>query len=187
MIALPSSAWVPTTISTVPSARPFLVSDMSFEVTRREACRTTMGSPLKRSEKVLKCWRASSVVGTTTATCLPFSATAKAARMRHLGLAEADIAADQPVHRVAGAEIVEHRIDGGVLVLGLLIGEAGAELVIEPGRRHQDRGASLSWRSAATLMSSAAISRMRLRIFALRACQPPPPSRSSCASVSSEP
>ena len=27
---------------------------------------------------------------------------------RHLGLAEADIAAHQPVHRLAGAEIVEH-------------------------------------------------------------------------------
>ena len=27
---------------------------------------------------------------------------------RHLGLAEADVAADQPVHRLAGAEVVEH-------------------------------------------------------------------------------
>ena len=32
------------------------------------------------AEKVLKCWRASSVVGTTTATCLPFIAATKAAR-----------------------------------------------------------------------------------------------------------
>ncbi len=30
--------------------------------------------------KVLKCWRASSVVGTTTATCLPLIAATKAAR-----------------------------------------------------------------------------------------------------------
>ncbi len=48
--------------------------------TRREACATFTGKPLKRSVKVLWCWRASSVVGTTTATCLPSSATAKAAR-----------------------------------------------------------------------------------------------------------
>ncbi len=50
---------------------------------------------------------------------------------RDLGLAEADIAADQPVHRPAGGEVVEHRLDGGLLVLGLLEGEAGAELVVD--------------------------------------------------------
>ena len=49
---------------------------------------------------------------------------------RHLGLAEADVAADQPVHRPAGGQIVEHVGDGGVLVVGLLVGEAGAELVV---------------------------------------------------------
>ena len=37
------------------------------------------GRPLKRSVKVAKCWRASSVVGTTTATWKPASAAAKAA------------------------------------------------------------------------------------------------------------
>jgi hypothetical protein len=31
---------------------------------------------------------------------------------RHFGLAEADIAADQPVHRLAGDQIVDHGIDG---------------------------------------------------------------------------
>ena len=54
---------------------------------------------------------------------------------RHLGLAEADVAADQPVHRPAGGEIVEHVVDGASLVLGLLVGEAGAELVVEALRR----------------------------------------------------
>ena len=38
------------------------------------------GRPLKRAWKVAKCWRASSVVGTTTATCLPFMAATKAER-----------------------------------------------------------------------------------------------------------
>ena len=51
---------------------------------------------------------------------------------RHLGLAEADVAADQPIHRPAGGEVAEHRGDGGLLVVGLLVGKAGAELVVEP-------------------------------------------------------
>ena len=51
---------------------------------------------------------------------------------RHLGLAESDVAADQPVHRPAGGEIAEHRVDRGLLVVGLLVGKAGAEFVIGP-------------------------------------------------------
>ena len=56
---------------------------------------------------------------------------------RHLGLAEADIAADQPVHRPAGSEIGQHRLDGAQLILGLLEREAGGELVVEPLRQLQ--------------------------------------------------
>jgi hypothetical protein len=58
---------------------------------------------------------------------------------RHFGLAEADIAAHQPVHRLAGAEIVEHRVDDGLLILGLVVGEAGAELLIHAVRHGQAR------------------------------------------------
>ncbi len=50
---------------------------------------------------------------------------------RHLGLAEADVAADQPVHRPAAFEILQRGRDGAELVLGFLIGEARAELVID--------------------------------------------------------
>ena len=50
---------------------------------------------------------------------------------RHLGLAEADVAADQPVHRAAELEILQRRVDRAELVLGFLIGEARAELVID--------------------------------------------------------
>ena len=56
---------------------------------------------------------------------------------RDLGLAEADIAADQPVHRVARREIVEDRLDRAGLILGLVIGEARGELLVEPRRRGQ--------------------------------------------------
>ena len=49
---------------------------------------------------------------------------------RHLGLAEPDVAADQPVHRPAAFEVLQRGIDRAELVLGLLIGEARAEFVI---------------------------------------------------------
>ena len=49
---------------------------------------------------------------------------------RHFGLAEADVAADQPVHHLARGQIVEHRRDRRELVLGLVVGETRRELVI---------------------------------------------------------
>ena len=52
----------------------------SLVAIRREAWAMRTGRPLKRSVKVAKCWRASSVVGTTTATWKPSSAATKAAR-----------------------------------------------------------------------------------------------------------
>ena len=58
---------------------------------------------------------------------------------RHLGLAEADIAADQAVHGAAAGEIVEHRADRGRLVVGLLVREARRELVIDAVGRVQHR------------------------------------------------
>ena len=49
---------------------------------------------------------------------------------RHFGLAETDIAAHQTIHRPSRGEIVERGIDRALLVFGLLIREAGAELII---------------------------------------------------------
>ena len=49
---------------------------------------------------------------------------------RDLGLAEADVAAHQPVHRLARLEVFEDVLDRSVLVVGLLIGEAVDELRI---------------------------------------------------------
>ena len=59
---------------------------------------------------------------------------------RDLGLAEADVAADQPIHRPARREIVDRRLDRLRLVLRLVIGEARAEFVVEPLGRDQPRG-----------------------------------------------
>jgi hypothetical protein len=52
---------------------------------------------------------------------------------RDLGLAEPNVAADQAVHRTAGAEIGEHRRDRRLLIVGLLIRKSGAELVVKAG------------------------------------------------------
>ncbi len=49
---------------------------------------------------------------------------------RHFRLAEADVAANQPVHRPAGAEVLDGHVDSGELVVGFLVREAGAEFVI---------------------------------------------------------
>ena len=45
----------------------------------------------------------------------------------HFGLAEAHIAAHQPIHGLAGLHVGNHRGNGGLLVRGFLEGEAGAE------------------------------------------------------------
>ncbi|MNC39436.1 hypothetical protein D3C75_880950 [compost metagenome] len=55
----------------------------------------------------------------------------------HLRLAEADVAADQAIHRRALAQVFQHVADGVQLVVRLLIGESGAELV-EQARRRRD-------------------------------------------------
>ena len=58
---------------------------------------------------------------------------------RHLRLAEADVAAHQPVHRPPRIEIADRLVDGAGLILGLDIGKASAEGVVERARRCQLR------------------------------------------------
>ena len=98
---------------------------------------------------------------------------------RDLGLAEADVAAHQPVHRPAGGQIVERRLDRARLVRRLVIGKARAELVVETFGRGEARRRRASCAAAATRISSPAISRTRFFMRALRDCQPAPPSLSS--------
>ena len=147
--------------------------------TRREAWATRTGRPEKRSLKVRKCWRASSVVGTTTATWRPARAAMKAARSATSVLPKPT---SPQISRSIGVpvdEIVDHRVDRRLLVLGLLVGEARGELVVEPSGG-VSAGAWRVARAAATLISASAMSRMRFFIRALRACQATPPSLSSC-------
>lgn len=54
---------------------------------------------------------------------------------RHFGFAEADIAADEAIHRAALAKIGDGFGNRFFLILGFLIGETGAELIIDARRR----------------------------------------------------
>ena len=133
--------------------------------------RPAAGSRGSARAKVLMCWRASSVVGTTTATCLPFIAATKAARSATSVLPKPT---SPQISRSIGrpdAKILEHGVDGGLLILGFLVGEAGAEFVVEARRRPSAAAPRAICRAAAILISSPAISRMRFFIRALRACQ----------------
>ena len=58
---------------------------------------------------------------------------------RHLGLAKAHVAADQPVHRLAGMHVVHHIGNGAQLVVGLLVGEARREILVGAMRRVHHR------------------------------------------------
>ena len=78
--SLESSRWVPITTSTEPSAIPSRVSLDSLAFWNRDSGLTRTGKPANRSVKVSVCWRASSVVGTRTATCLPSCTALNAAR-----------------------------------------------------------------------------------------------------------
>jgi hypothetical protein len=98
----------------------------------REAWRITRGNPEKRCVNVLKCWRDNNVVGE------------ERRAQRYFRLAEAYIAADQPVHRSSGAKVVHNLIDGALLVVCLLIRETRSELAIDTGgRAHHRRAAHL--------------------------------------------
>ena len=136
---LPSSACVPITMSMSPEAMPGLVSLSSAEVTSREACPIFTGKPRKRSAKVLVCWRASKRRRHHDRDLLAVHRRDEGGAQRDLGLAEADVAADQPVHRPALAEILDRGLDRGLLVFGLLVGEAGAEFVVETRLQRQTR------------------------------------------------
>ena len=81
--------------------------------------------------KVLKCWRDSSVVGTTTATCWPDMATAKAARSATSVLPKPTSPQTSRSMTLARGQVVEHGVDGRQLILGLLVGEARRELLVE--------------------------------------------------------
>ena len=58
---------------------------------------------------------------------------------RDLGLAEADIAADEAIHRLAAFEVGQDIGNGAVLIVGFLVLEAVEELVVRPFLDFQHR------------------------------------------------
>jgi hypothetical protein len=59
---------------------PFERVAVSFALRKRDSSASFTGQSAKRSEKFWKCCSASSVVGTSTATCLPSATATNAAR-----------------------------------------------------------------------------------------------------------
>ena len=75
-----SNLCVPTTMSTVPSAMPFMAAVISFCERKRLISAIFTGHLAKRSIRVWKCCSAKSVVGAKKATCRPPVTATKAAR-----------------------------------------------------------------------------------------------------------
>ena len=130
---------MPTTMSMVPSARPFLVLASSACRNQprrlRDLDRIAAQSIGERLEVLAREQRGRH----HDRHLLAVHGGDEGGAQRHFGLAEADVAANEPVHRPAGGKIVEHGADGGLLVVGLVIGKAGAEFVVEAGLDREPR------------------------------------------------
>ena len=98
--------------------------------TSRDRRPTLSGKPAKRSLKPGKCWRASSVVGATSATCWPFIAATKAARSATSVLPKPTSPQTSRSIGLPSARSLEHVLDRLLLVVGLLPREALDELVV---------------------------------------------------------
>jgi hypothetical protein len=131
----------------VPFSMPSSTALDSLPLRKRDSDSMRTGQSAKRSRKLLVCCSASSVVGTSTATCLPACAATKAARIATFGLAEAHVAADHAVHGLSRWQGPADLADRLGLVGGLFEREAAGEgLVLELLRRQ--RGAAFAWRCA---------------------------------------
>ena len=73
------------------------------------------------------------MVGTSTATCLPSATALKAARNCHLGLAEAHVAADEPIRGTRLLHVELHVGDRSLLVRCLGVGEGLFKLSLPVG------------------------------------------------------
>ena len=103
--------------------------------------------------KFLECWRASKVVGTTIAVCLPLIAAAKAARSATSVLPKPT--SPQTSRSIGRPEVRSSSVASMAfgLVLRLVIGEARAEFVVEPFGRRAGAARRASGARAATRIS----------------------------------
>ena len=117
--------------------------------------------------------------GTSTATCLPVHHDAEGRAHRDLGLAVADVAADEPVHRPRRSRSAEHVLDRRDLVGRLLVRERRLELVLHGvvARREREALRDLALRVQAEQLLRHVPERGPHRL--LVRCQVAPPSLSS--------
>ena len=81
----------------------------------------------------------------------------------HLGLAVADVAADEPVHRLRALHVAEHVLDRGELVGRLLVGEGRLELLQAAGRAARTRSPARARAPRARRAARCAMSRSDVR------------------------
>ena len=173
-----SSRWVPITMSTEPSASPAMTSLASLSVwKRRQALEhdREAAHPLGERREVLGDQQRR---GHQHGDLLAVLHRLERRPHRDLGLAVADVAADQPVHRHRPPHVGLDLVDGGQLVGGLDERERVLELALPRACRARRREPLVACRAAYSLISSAAIWRTALRARFLRLVQSPPPSRS---------
>ena len=113
------------------SASPFLTCASSFGAIRREAWRDIDRKAAKPLGEGLGVLPRQQRGRHHDRDLLAVERDREGRAQRHFGLAEADVAADQPVHRPAAFEVLQRGIDRAKLVFGFLIGKARAELVID--------------------------------------------------------
>ena len=123
-----SSRWVPIRTSTRPSAKRASASRTSAGLRSRETISTSSG---RRGEALAE--RAEVLLGEDRRRHQHHHLLALGGRLvrgaqRDLGLAVADVAADQAVHRPLGLHVGLHRLDRVELVGGLAVGERALEL-----------------------------------------------------------
>ena len=109
------------TMSTLPgfdSARR--ISFCCLAVRKRLSISIVTGKAAKRRLKVSKCWKASTVVGASTATCLPSLHGLEGGAHGDFGLAVAHVAAQQAVHGLRRFHVALDVGDGRELVVGLV-------------------------------------------------------------------
>ena len=141
-----SSLWVPTTMSIVPSARP---SERRLDLLGGAKARQLgdLDRPLAEAVgDVLVVLLGEQRRRRQDRDLLAAVDRDEGGAQRDLGLAEADVAADQPVHRLRRHHVLDHGVDRGVLVGRLLEAEARGEgLVVvrlEAEREALARGAA---------------------------------------------
>ncbi len=143
--------------------------------------------PAKRRSNVCICWRASTVVGGDDRDLPAAERRHRRGADRDLRLAEADVAADQPVHRPARGEVRLDRRDGVLLVPGRREREPGHEPRVSRALAAASSGRTPPPARAPARPAARAVSSMSRSISARRFGQASPFSRSSAMPPGSAP